>query len=83
MKKKTIFFSLGACLAVGMFLNFSSTQSSENSNDELVISSVEVYASGEGTSNTGPRNEVECVYGGHKMVCGCTLTTPCTDSECY
>ena len=48
MKKKTIFFSLGACLAVGMFLNFSSILSSENGNDELVISSVEVFTSNEG-----------------------------------
>ena len=82
MKKKIIFFTMVISLAVGMFLNFFSIQSSENSNDELIISSVEVYTSEEGTSDFGPRELFKCDGGRTHIVCWNTISIPCQETHC-
>ncbi len=81
--KKTVVFSFVACLAAGLLLNFSSFANDENPETDLVMLSLEVYARGEGANNTGPRGKEDCEGGGHRMVCRCINSQPCTDSDCF
>ena len=70
-------------MALGVLSNFAFADNSKNNADELALASVEAISQSEGVSNTGPREEKKCNGGGHKMVCKCINSTPCTDSDCY
>lgn len=61
---------------------YASQQKTELS--KLALANVEALANGEtGTSNTGPREQVKCYGGGHKMVCRGINSNPCEDSDCF
>lgn len=80
------FFSrvgLGVRLILLLVLNASGQGDAEVKESDLLTSSVEALASGEGTGNTGPREKAECKGGYHKMVCVCLNDSECTDSECF
>lgn len=80
-------FLVASVLALGLssfwFLNASGQGDAEVKESDLLTSSVEALASGEGTGNTGPREKAECKGGYHKMVCVCLNDSECTDSECF
>ncbi|WP_290373992.1 hypothetical protein [Duncaniella muris] len=81
MKKKLV---LSCCIAVASFaLWITNRNESRLVDSELMMVSVEALTNGEGTSNTGPREQKNCMGGGHKMVCRGINTNPCTDSSCY
>ena len=51
---------------------------------DLQIANIEALAGREsGVSNTGPAEEKKCYGGGHKMVCRCINSQPCTGTDCY
>ncbi len=78
--KKTA-LALVIALAAGYGV-YASQQKTELS--ELALANVEALANGEtGTSNTGPREQVKCYGGGHKMVCRGINSNPCEDSDCF
>lgn len=81
--KKFIFaaFILGAGFCVGISQN-----RNESGASKLVMSSVEVLSNSENDlykPNGGPRKEVKCYQGGHKMVCISVNEVECSDSDCY
>lgn len=80
--KKNLFF-LTTLLMLGISIYCSQVNSTENLS-ELQLANIEALASGEsGTSNTGPAEEKRCYGGGHRMVCRCINSQPCTGTDCY
>ena len=52
----------------------------------LALAIVEALSSQEDTSgysNTGPAEEKRCYGGGHRMVCRCINSHPCSGTDCY
>lgn len=82
--KNKLFISLFALLCLSILgITVLTTQSKQES-DILVIASVEAMSLDEITvSNTGPAEEKKCFKGGHRMVCLCANTNPCTGTDCY
>lgn len=81
MKKITALFVFLTMLGISIYVNC--INSTENLS-KLQLANIEALASGESsTSNTEPAEEKKCYGGGHRMVCRCINSQPCTGTDCY
>lgn len=81
--KKSIFTIL---LVAGIIFSIDAYQEKEMSDITLTNLKLISTASAEQTSNTGPREAVECggIFNGkQKMVCKCENEYSCSDSACF
>ena len=83
MKKNILKITFAAALAVVAGVTAYQAQDKEALSD-LALANVEALARMEGgSSNTGPSEETKCYGGGHRMVCRCINSQPCTGTDCY
>lgn len=80
--KKAIVFSFVACIAAGLFLNFSSYATDENPETDLVMLSLEVYTQDEGSTSYGPAVRIKCFGDDYQTVCRCINNVPCIFKDC-
>lgn len=80
MKKKLLLCTLIICAAT-----FGIIASKQEKTESLLISAtIEALSQNEGgVSNTGPAEQTKCIGGGHRMVCRCINSQPCTGTDCY
>ncbi|WP_288734769.1 NVEALA domain-containing protein [uncultured Phocaeicola sp.] len=83
MKKIMVLSFIFVTLGISFYLNCNKMAFNGNLSD-LQIANIEALAGREsGVSNTGPAEEKKCYGGGHKMVCRCINSQPCTGTDCY
>ncbi|WP_289771044.1 NVEALA domain-containing protein [Duncaniella muris] len=83
--KKVVFVFLIAVVTVCCALE-AVNESSKTDLSCLTLANVEALSSQEDTSgysNTGPAEEKRCYGGGHRMVCRCINSHPCSGTDCY
>lgn len=79
---------IAAIMAVAAVGGIAGYQQAQHSNQQelsaFMIANIETLTDGEsGTQNTGPAEEKKCFGGGHRMVCRCINSNPCTGTDCY
>ena len=82
MKKTLLLFSMLVTSIVCIYTSHEKSNSTKGMT-MLQTANIEALANNESISNTGPAEEKKCYGGGHKMVCRCINSNPCTGTNCY
>ena len=82
MKKTLLLFSMLVTSIVCIYTSHEKSNSTKGMT-MLQTANIEALENNESISNTGPAEEKKCYGGGHKMVCRCINSNPCTGTDCY